>query len=331
MAALQKVPAPSMSIQAFPLAEENASINRQTHLSGMTLTDSTINLKNHNTESSPLASNQSKAADLMHSKRSSRASVSTTNSELRQTNSMLVEMLQNMQAELQTHRQILLNIQNRVTSLEPDPKATLDAKPHEPSPQVTYSAPDNQTAAPRRDSHILAPEAADWWQTCQNFARNSDTPMSAQEFLRTPHRFSGFDFKWDAPNTSSSHPPDLEDIPPLTPTSDQGESSGFGSPLDQNVFLGGEYAASHPRIATPVDDVGTDIKECIVEFDKRTLPSVPNLQPAPGARPTLVRNETMISATEPELVECSHRFFKGVKSLVTYKALLKQKSSDKGE
>ena len=320
-----------MPTQAFPLVDADASINHKTHLSGMTLADFTKDPKIDILESIPFAPEQLESTDTTStpSKRFSQASTSTTKSELRQTNSVLVEMLQNIQTELAAHRAILLNIQNRVTTLESDSTASSGTSLNEHTPHVTFHVPSGHNAALKRNSNRLAPEAAEWWRTCQNFASNAEPPISAREFLRTPHRFSGFDFKWGTIDTPPSSPPSVEDLPPLTPTSEHGESSGFGSPLDQNVFLG-EEVASDPRIVGPVDDLEAGIKERTVEFDQRKLPAVPTLQPAPGAKPTLVRSETTVSATEPEFVEHSHRFFRGVRSLVTYKALLKQKSSGKG-
>lgn len=294
----------------------------------MTLADFTQAPKFHLVEASPSSSKEPvQSPTTMQSKRSSRASASTTKSQLRQTNSILVDMLQNIQNELAAHRTILLNIQNRVSTLEDESNASAN----DDAPQITLRALEGQDAPSKRNSKLLAPEVTHWWQACQNFASNAEPPMSAREFLKTPQRFSGFDFKWNIPNTPPTTPPDADDIPPLTPASDEGDQSELGSPIGQNVFLGEEISSSSPKIAGPSDEVQDDVLERTLEFDAKKLPSPPALQPAPGAKATVVEHSDLVSAIEPELVSNPQRYFKGVRSLATYKALLKHKPSEKGK
>lgn len=236
-------------------------------------------------------------------------------------------MLQNIQIELAAHRKILLNIQNRVSTLEDESTATVNND----APQLTLCVPEGEDNTSTRNSNLLAPEASSLWQACQTFASNVQPPISAREFLKTPQRFSGFDFKWELPETPPFTPPDVYDVPPLTTTSEEGEHSELGSPFGQNVLLGEEISSSTPQVAGPSHEEGVDIVERTVEFDARKLPVPLALQPAPSARATVVDKGRMVAADEPELVGNSQRYFKGVKSLVTYKALLKQKSSDKGK
>lgn len=310
------------ALDFFPL-EDDSIINHANHLSGMTLADFTSEPKAPPAGTS-LSRDQQISPSIARSKRTSRASVSTTKSELRQTNSILVGMLQNIQAELASHRAILLNIQNRVSTLE----SGSESGEHESqaASQATLRVPGGRNAPSQRDSK-LAPEIADWWQACQTFARNAEPPMSAREFLHTPQRFSGFDFRWEKPVSPPASPPAVEDLPDLEPTS-EGDHSDDDSPTGENVFLGEEMAAS---IVGSTKDTEVGIRHRTVEFDARKPPSTPILQPAPGAKPVVVDVNDTLVATEPEVVDSSHRFFKGIRSLVTYKAHLKQKNSDKGE
>ncbi|KAL1596482.1 hypothetical protein SLS60_009128 [Paraconiothyrium brasiliense] len=328
MATIQQAPVSSQPGHMSPLVVDDPSNNHVTHLSGMTLADfTTQEPKFHLDGASPSSSKQqlqSPSTMNLTSKRSSRASASTTKSELRQTNSVLVDMLQNIQNELATHRKILLNIQNRVSTLEHDSIASA----HD-VPQTTLRALEGHDAQSKRDSKLLAPEASHWWQACQNFASNAEPPISAREFLKTPQRFSGFDFTWNVPNTPPTTPPNVDDIPPLSPASEKSDDSELLSPIGQNIFLG-EISSSPPKIAGPSDEVDVDIMEHSVEFDVRNLPAPPALQPAPGAKPTVVENEDLVAAIEPKIIGNPQRYFKGVKSLTTYRALLKHKASEKG-
>lgn len=235
-------------------------------------------------------------------------------------------MLQNIQNELAAHRKILLNIQHRVSTLEDESNNSANND----APQNTLRTPEGPDAPSKHNSKLLAPEVSSWWQACQTFARNAEPPMSAREFLKTPQRFSGFDLKWEIPNTPPITPPDVDDIPPLTPASEEGDHSELGSPLGQNVFLGEETSASMPKIAGPSEEVDVDIMERTVEFDAKKLPAPPTLQPAPNAKPTVVGNEDVVAAIEPKLVGNPQRYFKGVRSLATYKAFVKHKPSEKG-
>ncbi|KAF2440089.1 hypothetical protein P171DRAFT_525102 [Karstenula rhodostoma CBS 690.94] len=325
MAAIQQAPVLSMPGYKSP-SDNNTSINHMTHLSGMALAEFVTEPKIHLVEASPSSSKQpmqSPSMDLS-SKRSSRASASTTKSQLRQTNCILVDMLQNIQNELAAHRTILLNIQNRVSTLEGESNTSANND----APQATLRTLEVQDAPPKRNSRLLAPELSSWWQACQTFASNAEPPMSAGEFLKTPHRFSGFDLKWEVPSTPLVTPPDVDDIPSLTPTSEEGDHSELGSPLGQNVFLGEEISAFTPQIAGPGDEAGVDITGRTVEFDVKRLPAPPALQPAPCAKPSVMGNEDVVTAIEPELVGNRQRYFKGVRSLATYKALLKHKPSE---
>ncbi|KAL5461570.1 hypothetical protein PMIN06_002072 [Paraphaeosphaeria minitans] len=321
MKAVQQASISSMPGHKSP-SEDNVSVNHMTHLSGMTLADFVTEPKVHLIEAIASCSKQpiqSQSIMNQSSKRSSRASTSTTKSQLRQTNSILVDMLQNIQNELAGHRTILLNIQNRVSTLEDEPNAT----GNNDAPQLTLRALEGQDDPSKRSSKLLEPEVSNWWQACQTFASNAEPPLSVREFLGTPRRFSGFDFKWEVPDTPPVTPPDSDDVPPLTPTSDKVEHSEVGSLLGQNMFLGEELTNPTPKIAGPSDEANVDIMERTFKLDAKSL------QPAPSAKSMVVENEDVVAAIEPELVGNPQRYFEGVRSLVTYKALLKHKPSEK--
>jgi hypothetical protein len=326
---IQKASIISMRGHKSPLGNDVSS-NHATHLSGMTLADFVKEPKFHLVEASSSSWKQPiQSPSNMHlsSKRSSRASASTTKSQLRQTNSILVDMLQNIQNELAAHRTILLNIQDRVSTLEDESNASAGND----APQAALRVLEGHEAPSKRNSNHLAPEVSNWWRACQNFASNAEPPMSAGEFLKTPQFFSGFDFKWEVPNTPPVTPPDVADIPPLTPASEEGDHSEVGSPIGQTMFSGEEIRASTPGTAGPSGEADVDVVERTVEFDAKKLPAPPALQPAPSAKSAVVEHEDIVAAIKPELVDNKQRYFKGVRSLATYKALLKHKPSEKGE
>jgi hypothetical protein len=294
-----------------------------THLSGMTMAEFTtgkdpqINL----IRPSPPISQRS---SMMDSKRASTATASTTKSQLRQTNQVLIHMLNNIQSELAAHRTIMLDIQHRVSHLEYESNASNN------TPRAALQVLEGSKDASRRSSKLVPPEGRTWWEACQNYARNAEPPISAREFLRTPVRYSGFDFQFGVPfeATPPATPPSVKDLPPLTPTSADGDSE-CGSPVRHDIMLG-ENVSSSTQMEPMALNIQTDIQEQTVEVAKNKMPVAPLLQPPPSGKPVLVQRE-VVSAVEPELSSNRHRYYKGVRSLATYKALLKNKSSDKGK
>ena len=199
------------------------------------------------------------------------------------------------------------------------------------------------------------------WQACQAFARNSEPPISATEFLRTPNRLSGFEFEWplgpavQRQATPPITPPQIDELPPLTPASDEGDGSDHSdldTPTRHDIFVGEEMeTASHSLYSD------TEISEQItgqeVEFDKTRMPMPPVLMPAPSGKNVTEteEKEAAVATAEPmvqivtpvesgevlepvveveERGENPMRYYKGVKSLSTFEALLKHKSTEKG-
>lgn len=231
----------------------------------------------------------------------------------------------------------MLDIQHRVTHLEDESDKSVYSQEQQPAPQAVESK------ALGRHSSWLPPlppsEGLSWWQACQNFARNSEPPISATEFLRTPQPYSAIDWPLGPDPiveqvTQPSSPPHVEDLPPLTPTSDS-EDSDITTPVRHDLNLGREIHSSSSRRSGRDDE--DDIKGIEVEFDKTKLPTPPLLQPAPTGRPATIGSGSERNSTEsepevaPKVQDNPMRFYKGVKSLSTYKALLKNKSTEKGK
>ncbi|KAJ4364142.1 hypothetical protein N0V83_009597 [Neocucurbitaria cava] len=201
----------------------------------------------------------------------------------------------------------MLDIQSRVSNLERS-SSTIGEKIGDGAPydKTKYASSESQT----------------WWEACQNFARNCDTPFSANEFLRTPRRFSGFDFHFDA---FKSRPR----TPPLTP---EEEADGMQNNTPSASF--------NPKPRGSNEHSNDNVLERVPEFDKTRILTPPNLQTPPGSvhnkSLSVLSVEADITAlpelpTEPApplVAERSQRSYKGIKRMFTYKALLKSKGSE---
>ncbi|PSN65008.1 hypothetical protein BS50DRAFT_49315 [Corynespora cassiicola Philippines] len=321
MAAVAEIPISPISAHAYHSVNDAASKFDMSHLSGATMTDLIREPDIRVIEPSPSVSSKRSSSHYPNSKRSSVAS--TTKSTLRQSNQILMEMLQNIQSELTTHRTIMLDIQHRVSHLECESNASVNND----APLAALKALEGHGTHSKRGSKLLPPESKDWWQACQNFARNSDPPMSAGEFLRTPQRFSGFDWQFNAPaakpDTPPDSPPNVEDIPALTPTSDH-ENTDVDTPRGTIDFKSEEMETSTPRI----DEIEEpdDIRESMVEVNKRKMPAPPVLQPAPSGKPVSISSQDVAPIQDPQ---DKFRLYKGVKSRMTYKARMKNSKTEK--
>ncbi|KAF2653497.1 hypothetical protein K491DRAFT_780276 [Lophiostoma macrostomum CBS 122681] len=298
-----------------------------THLSGATMADLMMEPKIHLVNASPTISQRS--SHIPSSKRCSVAS--TTKSTLRQSNQLLVEMLQNIQTELSAHRSIMLDIQHRVSHLEYESVASVNGDPPQLPRLAALQALEGPTS--KRNSRLVPQDTKTWWEACQNFAKNSEPPMSATDFLRTPRRVSGIDWKYGTqtprPQTPPATPPELDELPPLTPTSDfdDGILSDLETPTRHSFDISlGEVSSSTPEVRQV--ELENDIREHTVEIDKKNIPSPPALLPAPGGGIAIpVNSEEIITEVVP--VKNPQRYYKGVKSLTTYKALMKHKATNK--
>jgi hypothetical protein len=304
----------------------------ESHLSGATMLEPTVDSHVRGETSSPMLSKRSSIA-MADSNRCSVASVSTTKSQLRHSNYLLIEMLKSIQTELSAQRSIMLDIQHRVSHLEDSSSYSNAAE----TPQITaLKALEGRQS--KRNSRLVPPEGREWWQACQNFARNSEEPISAAEFLRTPKRFSGLDWQYgmpsaelhmDTPPATPPEAPGLDDIPLLTPMSEE-EHSDLDTPININVDVNLDtniVVVSGPE--TNQQNIEDDIKEHTVEIDKKKLPTPPTLLPAPAGKPLSIPQQTEVVTKSMELLENPLRYYKGIKSLSTYRALLKHKVTDK--
>jgi hypothetical protein len=288
------------------------------HLSGATMADIVVE-PSINLISASASISQTSRSSMANSKRCSVAS--TTKSSLRNSNHLLIEMLQNITTELAAHRSILLDVQSRVSHLEHE---SINNDP----PLSALRALEGQRS--KRNSRLLPPEGQAWWEACQNFARNSEEPMSAKEFLRTPRRFSGFDWKYSHAPSQGSHtppatPPTVDEVPTLTPTSEEeGDHSDVHTPTKHDITIKVDEQEATPKTT----DIETDIKEHTVEVDKNNMPPAPVLLPPPVGKPMPIIPEAPVAV---QTLENPQRYYKGIKSATTYRALMKNNKSEKGK
>ncbi|KAF1846239.1 uncharacterized protein K460DRAFT_431273 [Cucurbitaria berberidis CBS 394.84] len=262
---------------------------------------------------------------------------STTNLQLRQSNHTLHETLQNIQDELAAHRTIMLDVQSRVSHLE------------------LASSIDNQTDTPpnSRDMQIFqhargrcannaTRESLAWWEACKTFAHNCDSPFDANDFLKTPKRFSGFDFNLTGLKTKPHTPtvtPEVDDVPGLSPASDRDEQSDTETHDGLNHAFNETLSMPYPRLWNKKE--GGNIVERVIEFDRVKIPMPPVLQSPP--RSVRSKSASVVSVDAdltalPDLppsppalpaVETAQRNHKGIKSLFASKALFKNRSTGK--
>ncbi len=194
---------------------------------------------------------------------------STTKSQIRQSNYQFMEMLQSIQEELSLHRSIMTDIQSRISKLEQP--APLEFKVN--SPLATYES----RYPPSRKTSNVGQECYSSWTT-----RPSPAPLlqtttiessarSGSGYLRTPRRFSGFDFNFDSLKQTL-------DTPPRTP--DPGEASTSAIEAD-GLILASEIDQG-PEVDTPSRQAET-INRHIATFGgaltSHTIPSNPPQSP----------------------------------------------------
>ncbi|KAJ4991147.1 hypothetical protein SVAN01_03275 [Stagonosporopsis vannaccii] len=289
---------------------------------------------------------------------------STTKSELRQSNQQMFEMIQNLQSEFATHRAILLDIQSRLSFLEQDaPTMVESCAPEVLSPVVNeLKAPQRPPPPPppRRASSLIAPglERQSWWEACQNFAENCDTPFNAQEFLKTPSRFEDFDFHFGGLATDDgvvrSGTPveiDIEDVPALSPESAHHASEVEDIEIEEPLTLSPELARQSEDVESRSPSIfsegeprtsGLTVDHCeeidniveqIVEFKKPAALPPLLLHPPPSGRTASIMSVEEITALPvlPPIIEVSsdpQRHRKGIRSISSKWASLKGKSAE---
>ena len=272
---------------------------------------------------------------------------STTKSELRQSNQQLFEMIQSLQAELATHRAIMLDIQSRLSFIEQDaPTMVEDGATEIFSPAVDELKPPQRPPPPppRRASSLIPPgrESQSWWQACQNFAENCDTPFSAQEFLKAPGGFEDFDFHFGGLATgdtsedvqpSSPMEVKIEDTPALSPKSER-QSSEVARLRSPSIFSEGAPRTSGLTLTD--SDEPDDIIEQIVDFKKPAALPPLLLHPPPSGRTASLLSVEEITALPdlPPVSEVSsdpQRHRKGIRSISSKWASLKRNSTESSD
>ncbi|KAF9690496.1 hypothetical protein EKO04_011419 [Ascochyta lentis] len=266
---------------------------------------------------------------------------STTKSQLRQSNHQLFEMLQTIQAELATHRAIMLDVQTRLSFIEQDaPTMVEDGATEVLSPAGDLKPPQRPPPPPpRRASSLIPPgrESQSWWQSCQNFAENCDTPFSAQEFLKTSARFEDFDFHFGGLSTGEEIPPaspiEVLENPALSPESKRQSSENDG-PTSPSIFSEGAPRTS--GLTMEDYEERDNIIEQIVEFRKPAVLPPLLLHPPPSGRTTSLLSVEEITALPDlppatEVVNEAQRHRKGIRSISSKWASLKGRSTDPGD
>lgn len=276
----------------------------------------------------------------MSTRRASYAS--TTKSQLRQSNQHLFEMIQSLQAELATHRAIMLDVQSRLSFLEQDaPTMVEDNEPSVLSPSADELKPPQRPPPPppRRASSLIPPgrESQSWWQACQNFAENCDTPFNAQEFLGTPSHFEDFDFHFGGLATGEEvQPPstiDIEEPAEVSPPSECQSSEHIES-RSPSIFS--EEAPRTSGLTMDNCEELDSIIEQVVEFRKPAVLPPLLLHPPPSGRTASILSVEEITALPnlPLVTEVSNdpqRHRKSIRSISTKWASLKGKSMDQSD
>jgi hypothetical protein len=291
----------------------------------------------------------SKRASMM-----STATASTTKSTLRASNAALIDMLQNIQGELQAHRSLMLDIHQGVQGLD---RRVSGLEQYQAKPSVEDESHD------RRWSHRSSAQI-EWLEACQNFARNSNPPISASEFLKSGEIVSGKSSPYPRtpvpPKSAATLVSHGLDTPPVTPPEDVGDDADDGEVQVDSVTISPDGTIEEVRVSpaspTSVYASSPDTTRTVeIEIREDTPPPpVPILQAAPSPKRTPSYEEKSIgdsqrkaaeqfagppvsgppekSASSPEMVQqnSSRRMFQGKRSLQSYQARLFNKKNDKG-
>ena len=264
------------------------------------------------------------------SKRPSHASA--TKSQLRQTNRTLLEIVQNIQAELAFQREAMLDMQTRIYHLETRPcnhagnHTSDDVVPSPPKPPPrkrpeVRSKPAKSTTretARRRDAH-------------QKHAERRGAANKDGAFWKSPTRFSGFNFNFDLLETvpdSRDAPEVLRASPPLLEKDEHSDPFTSGkrkTPSRITRVLTGEPTAMY-------HDVVSDIREHVIDFDRVRTPVPPILQTPPRSSRSKLntaysRDDEITALPQvpviPSTIEETPHHRKGIKSLFMYKTFSK--------
>ncbi|KAH7092598.1 hypothetical protein FB567DRAFT_241171 [Paraphoma chrysanthemicola] len=239
-------------------------------------------------------------------------------------NQELYEILQNIEKELATNRSIMLDIQSRLSLLE---QRTGN------SPALVKSVTGVQHSQNQRT--LRSPERKTWWDVYQSFLDSCDTPHSIHEPVKRPKNFSGFQFDFecsDYKRKTSSAPPDVGDVPDLTPTSERPSSTRPAPPNTSKIDP--RHGYTEPN-SMPRDNRGqNDIVEHVVAVDRLMIPKPPLLQSPPRSRKSansllsLSNDITALPAmpsqpSSPQISQDRRSYMKQVKNRVERSSLKK--------
>ncbi|EMD69439.1 hypothetical protein COCSADRAFT_210071 [Bipolaris sorokiniana ND90Pr] len=275
------------------------SSSHKANLSGATMLDLLSG-----TEGSIAAAYQTSHSKPQPSRSKRPSDVSSSKNELRQTNRMLVEIVQNAQLELATQRQTMLDMQSRILQLEHVLYKSNSSAPEScASTTITTATTQRVTSQPKPvEEKILVNPAA------QHQASSlSVTPTSKPEFWKSPSRFSGFNFNFDlletVPRSSklSQHsqsqkqqqkhqrqqktPSEASEVykssRPPAPPSKSPRNTTQQALKHRTLTKKSSEATLLTRPTLPHDAVGSDIKEHIVEYEHVKIPFPPLLHSPP--------------------------------------------------
>lgn len=306
--------------------DDSASRSHKANLSGATMLDLLSG-----PEGSIAAAYESSSVHQRSSRSRRPSQTSITKSQLRQTNRTLIEIIHNVQAELATQREAMLDMQTRILQLE--------------SASQIYNqdlGPRHTIAGYRKRSQIRSAEGATRetqgrWDAYQKDVDMLGPPLIANEFWKSPSRFSGFNFNFDLletiPKSLHPPPPDVDDVPSLSPD-EQPETYTPG--LRRIPARITRIKTSDPT--TMYHDAVSDIKEHVVEFDKINAPMPVKLQTPPRSSRSKL---TSMYSRDDEITALpripfqpapsthnSHRSLMGIKSLLLYRASSRSQKSD---
>ncbi|KNG52771.1 hypothetical protein DDE82_005719 [Stemphylium lycopersici] len=278
----------------------------------------------------------------------------STKTQLRQTNRTLVEIVQNVQVELATQRQAMLDMQSRILQLE----SAVYGDTIEFAPRHTNRA--HKKRSEIKEAEGAGRETQRWWDTSSHQPQKQQTlepPRKIADFWKSPSRFSGFNFNFDLletiPRPSSSHAPEVHNVPSRwAPSSeDQGDDNYEKQPKHNHSFHTPGNRRIPPRItrantsdptSSLYHDAVSDIKEHVIEFDKINIPTPPLLQSPPKTSrsrlATAYSRDDEITALPrippvltPVVPEDTPRNHKGIRSLLIYKTFSRSSRAEAGE
>ena len=267
----------------------------------------------------------------------------STKTQLRQTNRTLVEIVQNVQVELATQRQAMLDMQSRILQLE----SAAYGNNNEFAPRHTNRAHKKRSEV--KDLEGASRETQRWWDSSSHQPQKQtlEPPRKITDFWKSPSRFSGFNFNFDLletiPRPNSSHAPEVHNVSSKWTSSaeDRGDDSDEKQPNNNNnnSFHTPGNRKIPPRItrantsdptSTLYHDAVSDIKEHVIEFDKIKIPTPPLLQSPPKTSrsrlATAYSRDDDITALPrippvptPVVAETTPRSHKGIRSLLMYR------------